>query len=65
MRALASQIERRLGVSQTKERTIRNKRELFYYPLAAALLLFLIAFSSLPVSFGRSYIAGRKGASKW
>ncbi len=65
MRELASQIERRLGVSQTKERTIRNKRELFYYPLAAALLLFLVAFSSLPASLKRSGISGAKGASKW
>ncbi len=65
MRALASQIERRLGVSQTKERTIRNKRELFYYPLAAALLLFLVAFSSLPAKRGRANIPDVKGASKW
>lgn len=48
MKRLAKEIERRLKPAETKEETIHDRRELFYYPLAAALLLFLASFSSLP-----------------
>ena len=48
MKRLAKMIERRLKPAETKEETIHDRRELFPYPLAVALLLFLVSFSSLP-----------------
>ncbi len=48
MKRLAGEIRRRLVPSDTKERTIRQREELFIYPLALAIALFLAAMSSLP-----------------
>jgi len=48
MRAMARAIETRLRPEEARESVIHDRRELFYYPLAAAVALFLIGFSSLP-----------------
>ena len=57
MKHLAAAIEKRLTPTETKERTIRRQQELFYYPLALALLLYLASVSSLP----RREILRKKG----
>ncbi len=48
MKELAAEIRRRLNPTTSEENTIHERRELFYYPLAAALALFLAANASLP-----------------
>jgi Ca-activated chloride channel family protein len=48
MQTLAGLIERSLTHKEGRTETIRDRRELFYYPLAVALLLYLMSFSSLP-----------------
>ena len=48
MAAMARAIETRLRPEESKERLIHDRQELFYYPLAASVALFLISFSSLP-----------------
>ena len=48
MKRLAREIRRRLVPSETKERTIHQREELFVYPLALAIALYLAAMSSLP-----------------
>ncbi len=50
---LAELIRSGLRASEAKEERLRDRKELFYYPLAAALLLFVVAMTSIP---------GRKGA---
>ncbi len=48
MRALASAIRASLETQKSKERTIKDRKELFYYPLATALLLYFASLFSLP-----------------
>lgn len=48
MKRLAETILARLEPTETKERLIKERDELFVYPLAAAVLLFLVAGVSLP-----------------
>jgi len=48
IKSLVNSIQKKFKSSTEKETTIKNKRELFYYPLLAALILFLSAISSLP-----------------
>ncbi|BBG65965.1 TPR domain protein in aerotolerance operon [Hydrogenimonas sp.] len=57
MKRLAARIESALGAARTEERTLRNRLELFYYPLALAVLLFLTASTSLPRA-GRAAAGG-------
>ncbi len=46
--AIAKNIKTKFKNSKKKERTIRDTRELFFYPLILAMLLFVLSFSSLP-----------------
>jgi Ca-activated chloride channel family protein len=46
--ALARSIQNRFKNSEKKEHTIRDTKELFVYPLALSMLLFMLSFSSLP-----------------
>ncbi|WP_353662721.1 VWA domain-containing protein [Hydrogenimonas sp. SS33] len=48
MRRMARAIESRLKPAVAKEETIHDRVELFVYPLAGAILLFLAGISSLP-----------------
>lgn len=48
MRELANVIEKRVNSSKVKESVIRDRIELFEIPLAIAMTLFLVSFSSLP-----------------
>jgi Ca-activated chloride channel family protein len=48
IRKLVSKIKNRYKNRQQGEVTVKERVEYFYYPLGAALLLLLIAFSSLP-----------------
>jgi len=48
MARLARVIESTLEPSDVKERSIKEREELFYYPLAAAMLLFWLSLISLP-----------------
>ncbi|WP_300364732.1 VWA domain-containing protein [Hydrogenimonas sp.] len=48
MARLAEEIRRRLTPEESKESVIHDREELFYYPLAAATLLFLLSGTSLP-----------------
>ncbi len=51
MKMLAASIRNRLKSNESKERTIQERDELFYYPLLVAIVLFLMANSSLPKRF--------------
>ena len=62
MKVLASKIRSRLAAEKSKEEVIRDREELFYYPLAAAVLLFLVSFFSLPAG-GRRGTTGKKGVT--
>ncbi len=46
---LINSIEKKFKAVTKKELTIKNRKELFYYPLLAALILFLSAVSSFPL----------------
>ncbi|WP_457594967.1 vWA domain-containing protein [Hydrogenimonas sp.] len=46
--ALADRIRRGLEATEAKEERLRDRKELFVYPLAAAILLFMAAMTSLP-----------------
>ncbi len=61
MKEFANDILKRLEATSSEERTIKMSKELFYYPLAVSILLFLISFSSLPRGFGKN-VRFAKGA---
>jgi Ca-activated chloride channel family protein len=46
--ALAQSIKQKFKNSEKKEHTIKDTKELFYYPLGLAMILFILSFSSLP-----------------
>ncbi len=48
MEELAKRILSKFESTRQRERTIKDTRELFYYPLGLAVLLFMMSFSSLP-----------------
>ncbi len=48
VKLLAQAIKERFKAKDEKESTIRDEKELFYYPLLLAIILFLISISSLP-----------------
>jgi len=48
IKQLADNITAKFKNNEKKEHTIRDTEELFVYPLALAMLLFLLSFSSLP-----------------
>ncbi len=48
IKALAQNIRAKFKEGQKHERTIRDTKELFVYPLGLAMLLFWLSFSSLP-----------------
>ncbi len=48
MRELAQIIEDKLSIEETKEESIKNRVELFYYPLTISVILLFIGLFSLP-----------------
>ena len=48
IKTLASLIKQKFKAKASKDITIKDKKELFYYPLLIAIVLFLVAISSLP-----------------
>jgi len=54
--AMMSEIEKMTHKSTLKEETIPQYTQLFYYPLALAVLFLLLAFSSFPKSLRKSFI---------
>ncbi|BDY11712.1 vWA domain-containing protein [Hydrogenimonas cancrithermarum] len=48
MKQLAEAIRSRLKATKTKESLLKDREELFYYPLMVAIALFLAAYASLP-----------------
>jgi len=48
MKVLANSIESAFKEVQKKERSIKDTKEIFYYPLLISILLFLLSFISLP-----------------
>lgn len=53
---MLNEIESITEKSTLKEETIPQYTQLFYYPLALALLFLLLAFSSLPKSLAKSFV---------
>lgn len=48
MKRVAADILKRLKNSRSEERVVKMREELFYYPLAASIVLFMISLFSLP-----------------
>jgi len=48
IKAITQDIKSKFKNHKRKSKTIRDTKELFYYPLLLAILLFIISFSSLP-----------------
>jgi len=57
MKQLAEAIRSRLKATKTEESLLKDREELFYYPLMVAIALFLAAYGSLPKR-GRKRAAG-------
>jgi Ca-activated chloride channel family protein len=48
IKLLANEIKSKFDLKGSKSLTIKDRKELFYYPLALAILIFIVATSSLP-----------------
>ena len=48
VKLLVDTIERRYKATQEESSTIKDRKEMFYYPLALALVLFFMGLFSLP-----------------
>ena len=48
IKALVDNIKSKFKAKESKEKTIKNSEELFIYPLALAIFIFLLSLTSLP-----------------
>jgi len=60
MKQLAKVIQSRLKRVKQEDKIIKDRQELFYYPLMLSILLFLMAYTSLPKELIGNLIRGRK-----